>query len=154
MLWQILVTTIFGLTDAWWQCDGLGPWGNADRRSKQLGPRPSPEANMGKAHTDLFAQKRLGWFHAIKCYVYIYIVIFIYLLTYSVIFIYSFHVYTYKWYIINFVTPVPPNFMATPPHCRSGSSNDQRWCACCHHRSLPSGCVFCMCLSILSVWCI
>ena len=24
MLWQILVTTIFGLTDAWWQCDGLG----------------------------------------------------------------------------------------------------------------------------------
>lgn len=47
-----------------------------DSRSKQLGQAwPSPEANMGKAHTDLFAQKRLGFFHAIKCYVYIYILL-------------------------------------------------------------------------------
>jgi len=44
MLWQILVTTIFGLTDAWWQCDGLGPWGNAKqiKAARQLGQAPKP----------------------------------------------------------------------------------------------------------------
>ena len=91
MLWQILVTTIFGLTDAWWQCDGLGPWGNAKQQIKAARPSMAkPRSQHGKGSHRFVCPKK-AWMVScdkILCvYIYIYILLY-YIYLYYIIYIY------------------------------------------------------------------